>query len=102
MEPPSIAILEKVTRARAELHNLLPCGERLRREPPSVMQIHFNDLQRMDVTSHEALPITTVWRTILDCIHDDESRFAAEDLADALRKRVLTKYGGHKRRKLLR
>lgn len=52
----------------ARIHLSVPAGYRLRRELPSMYELHLRALDASDVTAHEGIPIVTVQRAILDGI----------------------------------
>lgn len=74
----------------SKIHITLPKTERLRRRPPRVVNLHKANLTKKDVTLHEGLPITTVERTLRDCIDYGEQRFAIEGIKDAWNKKLIT------------
>lgn len=51
-----------------QIHFTVPRGHRIKRKIPALYVIHHADLPDEDVTRYEGLPITTVRRTIADCI----------------------------------
>jgi predicted transcriptional regulator of viral defense system len=50
------------------IHITVPKNHRIKRRVPSLYVVHHADLPDEDVTRREGLPITTVRRTIADCI----------------------------------
>jgi predicted transcriptional regulator of viral defense system len=50
------------------IHITVPKRYRIKREVPGLYVIHHADLPEEDLTRHEGLAITTVRRTIADCI----------------------------------
>lgn len=52
----------------ARIHLTVPPDYRLRRDLPSMYELHLRALGASDVTAHEGIPIVTVRRAILDGI----------------------------------
>jgi predicted transcriptional regulator of viral defense system len=52
----------------ARIHLTVPPRYRLRRDLPAMYEMHLRDLDPIDVTLHEGIPIVTVRRAILDGI----------------------------------
>lgn len=50
------------------IHFTVPRDHRIKRRVPALYAIHRADLPEEDITRREGLPITTVRRTIADCI----------------------------------
>jgi predicted transcriptional regulator of viral defense system len=50
------------------IHLTVPPGYRLRRDLPTMYELHLRALDASDVTRHEGIPIVTVRRAILDGI----------------------------------
>ena len=69
----------------------VPRSLRLRRDPPSGVRIHRRDYESSDITTVSGLPVTTLYRTLLDLIVDGGSlQFVDEALKDARTKALLT------------
>ncbi len=47
-----------------------------RREPPPAVQLHFRDLRNDEKTTVDGLPVTTLFRTIVDLLIDHQARDA--------------------------
>jgi predicted transcriptional regulator of viral defense system len=70
---------------------VLPEGLRFRREVPATYRVRFQDIHASEVTKIHALPVTTLFRTILDLIISGEERqFVAEALENAPNRGILT------------
>lgn len=68
------------------VHITVPKTARLRRERPKWILIHRKDLEPLDVTLWEGLPITTVARTVTDVLHTTgRIELARQAVADARR-----------------
>lgn len=52
----------------AKVHVTVPRAHRVRREVPALYVLHHADLEPADLDSFEGIPITTVERTLRDCI----------------------------------
>lgn len=52
----------------AKIHITVPVHHRIRREVPRLYVLHHRDLDDVDVTLHEGIPIVTPHRAILDAI----------------------------------
>jgi len=50
------------------LHVTVPRAHRVRRTTPKMYVIHHADLAASDITFHDGIPVTTLRRTIFDCI----------------------------------
>lgn len=69
----------------------LPRSVRIRRAIPKTYRIHFRDFERGETTKIQGLPVTTLFRTLLDLILDSsEPQFVGEALEDAAKKGLLT------------
>lgn len=53
----------------SRVHLTAPKDARLRRRRPKWIVIHWDDLQRKDVATHEGLPVTTVSKSVLDVVN---------------------------------
>lgn len=58
----------------AKLHLTVPRGHRVRREVPALYKLHHTDLSDDEITLHEGIPITTVERTLWDCLRGGTRR----------------------------
>ena len=68
----------------------LPRSIRVRRAVPKKYRVHFRDYDRNETTRLNGLPLTTLFRTLLDLILDSsESQFVGEALESATRKGLL-------------
>lgn len=52
----------------AKIHVTVPAQHRVRRAVPKLYVLHHRDLDDVDVTLHEGIPIVTAYRAILDGI----------------------------------
>jgi predicted transcriptional regulator of viral defense system len=69
----------------------LPEGLRFRRAVPSKYRVRFQDIHENEITRIHSLPVTTLFRTLLDLIISGEERqFVAEALENAPKRGVLT------------
>ena len=74
------------------LHITVPRRYRVRRAVPRYLRIHYADLARADVTSYEGVPITTPWRTLIDCAEAGVApRLLHQAIADGQRTGRLTR-----------
>jgi predicted transcriptional regulator of viral defense system len=70
----------------------VPKSARLRREQPKWIEIHHGDLQAVDVTLFEGLPVTTVSRTVRDIlIASGRTDIARQAIADARKEGHISK-----------
>src|ERR1700681_791406 len=68
-----------------------PRSLRLHRDPPSGVRIHRRDYESSDITTVSGLPVTTLYRTLLDLIVDGGSlQFVHEALRPLRTKALLT------------
>lgn len=69
----------------------LPRSIRIRRVAPKTYRLHFRDYDRGETTKLNGLPVTSLFRTLLDLILDStESQFVAEALDRATQRGLLT------------
>jgi predicted transcriptional regulator of viral defense system len=68
------------------VHIIVPKTARLRRARPKWIAIHRDDLEPLDITLYEGLPITTIARTVTDVLHTTgRIEFAWQAVTDARR-----------------
>jgi predicted transcriptional regulator of viral defense system len=53
----------------AAIHVTVPKSARLRRESPTSVVVHHDDLSSQAITMIEGLPVTSIARTITDLLH---------------------------------
>jgi predicted transcriptional regulator of viral defense system len=84
------------------IHITVPKAARLRRQKPTGLVVHRDDLEPGDITIHEGLPLTTIARTVADLLRSGEridlirqaisnarrEGFVEETVARQLRRRV--------------
>jgi predicted transcriptional regulator of viral defense system len=69
----------------------IPRKTRLRRDPPSMVRVHPRSYTSSDVTDIDGLPVTTLFRTLLDLItKNGELQFVDEALANPRSRGLLT------------
>ncbi|MGQ0669704.1 MAG: type IV toxin-antitoxin system AbiEi family antitoxin domain-containing protein [Actinomycetota bacterium] len=71
----------------ARIHVTVPAGYRLRRDVPTMYQLHRRDLAPNDTTRHEGIPIVTVHRAILDGIEVNLGGHLIDQAIDTARRR---------------
>lgn len=65
----------------AKVHITLPTGTRLRRRIPELYRVHFGDIPAGNLQRVEGLPVTSLYRTIVDLLLD---RTGPADLKDVI------------------
>lgn len=73
----------------ARIHVTVPAGYRLRRDVPTMYQLHRRDLDPDDITQHEGIPIVTVCRAIHDGVEANLSGHLIHQAMDTARRRGL-------------
>jgi predicted transcriptional regulator of viral defense system len=75
----------------AKVHVTVPRAHRVRRQVPALYVLHNDDLEPEDLDSFEGIPITTVERTLHDCI-DGGTRhdLLKQAIANAVERRAIT------------
>jgi predicted transcriptional regulator of viral defense system len=69
----------------------VPRGLRLRRDPPPGVQLHRRDYTSSEVTNTTGLPVTTLYRTLVDLIVDGSGlQFVDEALQNPRTEAILT------------
>lgn len=75
----------------AKVHFTVPSAHRFRREVPPLYVVHHDDLDDADVGKFEGIPITTVERTLRDCIEAGTRRdLLQQAITNAVERRSLT------------
>jgi predicted transcriptional regulator of viral defense system len=73
----------------ARIHVTVAAGYRLRRDAPTMYQLHRRDLDPADITQHEGIPIVTVHRAIHDGIEANLGGHLIDQAIDTARRRGL-------------
>jgi len=74
----------------ASVHLTVPKGARLRRETPTWIMIHKDDLSPKELSEYEGIPVTSVERTLLDILRTSHRiDFIRQAIADARREGFL-------------
>jgi predicted transcriptional regulator of viral defense system len=67
-----------------KVHVTIPASLRVRRTPPSWLDVHFGHISEKDVTSVvDGLPVTKLERTLFDCIAAGVDRRLIDSVIDA-------------------
>lgn len=73
------------------VHITVPRRLRLRRDAPHGVRIHRRDYESSDLTTVSGLPVTTLYRTLVDVIMDGNSlQFVDEVLKESRTEALLT------------
>lgn len=81
----ALGIWEISDASPSRTHITIPPVKQFRRRPPLGVTVHFADLELEDICEQNGLPVTTVERTLRDCLATTERRIVLEGADDALR-----------------
>lgn len=73
----------------AKIHVTVATGARVRRQAPAAYVLHVRDLDRVEVTRHEGIPIVTPMRAILDGLERHLDRRLIDQAVATARERGL-------------
>jgi predicted transcriptional regulator of viral defense system len=84
----------------ASIHLTVPRSARLRRRMPKGITVHYDDLSPNDISMQEALPVTTIERTITDLLQSGgRTDLMKQAISDARREGYVSDAGATKLRR---